>query len=109
DRATGFESAYADAGAPRPRVLETDDLSALGAYRAMTRDLARSDEGTRRRRAQVGSAGARGRAGAATADDQPSGARGTDYTAVFAATDELANGVIAALTDAGLRVPSDVS
>src|SRR5690606_6551208 len=31
------------------------------------------------------------------------------YTAVFAATDELANGAIAALADAGLRVPSDVS
>ena len=74
DRAAGFLAAYAEAGAPEPRVLECDDLSALGAYRAVARDLADSA-----------------------------------YTAVFAATDELANGAIAALADAGLRVPSDVS
>src|SRR5690606_24642178 len=57
DRTTAFVSAYNDAEAPRPRILETDDLSALGAYRAMTRDLA----------------------------NQP--ATALDYTAVFAATD----------------------
>src|SRR5690606_16971450 len=79
DRATAFVSAYNTAEAPKPRILETDDLSALGAYRAMTSDLA----------------------------TQP--AKTLDYTAVFAATDEMANGVIAALTDANLRVPSDIS
>lgn len=76
DRADGFAAAFAEAGGRAPRVIECDDLSALGAYRAVTRDLAK-------------------------------GAR--TYSAAFAATDELATGVIAALNDGGLRVPSDVS
>lgn len=36
-------------------------------------------------------------------------ATGTPFSAVFAASDEMAQGVIAALEDAGLRVPKDVS
>src|SRR5690606_7484859 len=74
DRAAGFLAVYVQARATEPRILQCDDLSALGAYRAVTRSLTSSA-----------------------------------YTAVFAATDEMANGVIAALTDAGYRVPSDVS
>lgn len=36
-------------------------------------------------------------------------ARGRDFTAVFAGNDEMAAGALAALEDAGLRVPDDVS
>ena len=36
-------------------------------------------------------------------------ARGADFTAVFAATDMVAVGVFAALREAGLRIPDDVS
>jgi LacI family transcriptional regulator len=35
--------------------------------------------------------------------------RGLDFTAVFAASDEMAVGAIAAIEDAGLRVPFDIS
>jgi LacI family transcriptional regulator len=35
--------------------------------------------------------------------------RGRDFSAVFAATDELAIGAIRALEDEGIRVPEDVS
>ena len=37
------------------------------------------------------------------------GAGGTPFTAIFAATDEVAFGVISALREAGLRIPHDVS
>jgi LacI family transcriptional regulator len=35
--------------------------------------------------------------------------RGVDFSAVFAATDDLAIGAVRALKDSGLRVPEDVS
>ncbi|HLU83463.1 MAG TPA: LacI family DNA-binding transcriptional regulator, partial [Trueperaceae bacterium] len=77
DRADGFRTAYAAASAPRPRLLECDEISSLGAYRALARDLGQR--------------------------------RTADYTAIFAATDEMALGVLAALNDADVRVPADVS
>jgi len=96
DRAAGFEAAYAEAGGQRPRLLECDDLSALGAYRAMARDLARlqGDETTRTLEIKRPHAAAD---------------HSLTYTAIFAATDELATGAIAALSDARIRVPADVS
>lgn len=77
DRARGFQRAYAEVGAAAPRLLECEELSSLGAYRALARDL--SEHPTR------------------------------DFTAIFAATDEMAVGVMAALNDAGVRVPTAVS
>jgi LacI family transcriptional regulator len=77
DRHRGFREALAAAlGADRTApVLVCDDLTTLGAYRALRRYLA----------------------------DAPA------PTAIFAATDELAVGCLAAAADLGLRVPHELS
>jgi LacI family transcriptional regulator len=79
DRERGFRAALAAAGGGEPPLaapaLVCDDLTALGAYRALRAYLV----------------------------DAPA------PTAIFAATDELAVGCLAAVTDLGMRVPHDVS
>lgn len=74
DRLAGFEDALRDAGAPPPEVVVCRELTALGAYRALSSRLA---------------------------VDPP--------TAVFAATDELASGCVAAAEDLGIGIPEDLS
>src|SRR5690606_25381220 len=97
DRADAFPAAYAKDGVARPQLVVCDELSALGAYRAMARHL-----GGRQRESQHLP---RDRAGLPGAHTRPL----LGHTAVFAATDEMATGVIAAHDDAGSRVPADVS
>lgn len=80
DRARGFQQALLAAGISEVPTLISDDNSALGAYRTLRRHL---------------------EARSATGEALPTG--------LFAGSDELASGCIAAATDLGLRVPFDLS
>jgi len=91
DREAGFSQAVTEAGLEEPRLVECDDLTALGAYRAVRQAIEGS--GARGTNPSTGSVVV-GRGG---------------YSAIFAATDEMAVGCLAAMSDLGLRVPADVS
>jgi len=79
DRLRGYRDALAEGGV---RALPPLDggFTVLGAYRALRRVLSDGETGA-----------------------------GVRFTALFAASDEMARGAMAALEDAGLRVPRDVS
>jgi len=80
DRARGFHGALDEAGIHGAPTLISEDGSALGAYRTLRRHLESL---------------------AAAGEPLP--------TALFAGSDELASGCIAAASDLGVRVPFDLS